>query len=140
VPRLSAGLIDQPSAIHRRSIGDPAPHPGQAVRQAQIETVLAAWRVWHGSFSAFCTHVRRDHRLEFGTMLITNILFEYGLRVPARRDRRSRDDEALRKSFEIIVHTGEDPSWRTRPSILDQLRGWCAAPAAKKKLSSRTHV
>lgn len=40
----------------------------------------------------------------------------------------------------IIVHTGEDPNWRTRPSILDQLRGWHAAPAAKKKLSSRMHV
>jgi hypothetical protein len=40
----------------------------------------------------------------------------------------------------IIVHTGEDPNWRTRPSILDQLRGWRAAPAAKKKLSSRTHA
>jgi hypothetical protein len=40
----------------------------------------------------------------------------------------------------IIVHTGEDPNWRTRPSILDQLRGWCAVSAAKKKLSSRMHV
>lgn len=40
----------------------------------------------------------------------------------------------------IIVHTGEDPNWRTRPSILDQLRGWRAAPATKKKLSSRMHV
>jgi DDE family transposase len=40
----------------------------------------------------------------------------------------------------IIVHASEDPNWRTRPSILDQLRGWCAVPAAKKKLSSRMHV
>ena len=40
----------------------------------------------------------------------------------------------------IIVHTGEDPNWRTRPSILDQLRGWRAAPAAKKKLSSKMHA
>lgn len=71
-------------------------------RQAQIETVLAAWRAWHGSFSAFCAHVRRDHRLEIGTTLIANILFEYGVRVPARRNGRSRDDEALRNSFEIF--------------------------------------
>ena len=41
---------------------------------------------------------------------------------------------------ELIVHTGEDPNWRTRPSILDQLRGWHAAPAAKQKLSSRMHA
>ena len=64
--------------------------------------MLAAWRAWHGSFGAFCAHVRRDHRLELGTTLIASILFEYGLRVPARRDGRSRDDEALRNSFEIF--------------------------------------
>ena len=46
--------------------------------------------------------MRRDHRLELGTTLIANILFEYGLRIPARRDGRSRDDEALRKSFETF--------------------------------------
>lgn len=82
------------------------PDPGHTARadsrQAQIETVLAAWRMWRGSFSAFCAHLRRDHRLELGTTLIASILFEYGLRVPARRDGRSRDDEALRKSFEIF--------------------------------------
>jgi hypothetical protein len=75
---------------------------GPDTRQAQIETVLAAWRAWHGSFGAFCAYVRRDHRLELGTTLIANILFEYGLRVPARRNGRSRDDEALRKSFETF--------------------------------------
>jgi hypothetical protein len=83
-------------------ICEPRPTAGQDARHAQIETVLAAWRVWRGSFTAFCAHVRRDHRLELGTTLIASILFEYGVRVPARRDGRSRDDEALRKSFEIF--------------------------------------
>ena len=41
---------------------------------------------------------------------------------------------------EVIVHMGEDPNWRRRPSILDQLRGWRAVPTAKRKLSSRTHA
>lgn len=40
----------------------------------------------------------------------------------------------------IIVHTGEDPNWRSKPSILDQLRGWPAKATTKKRLSSRTHV
>lgn len=44
------------------------------------------------------------------------------------------------KIADIIVHTGEDPNWRARPSILDQLRGWSAAPATKKKLSSRARA
>jgi hypothetical protein len=83
-------------------VPDPEREAKRDARQAQIETVLTAWRAWHGSFGAFCTHIRRDHRLEFGTTLIASILFEYGLRVPARRDGRSRDDEALRKSFEIF--------------------------------------
>jgi hypothetical protein len=83
-------------------VPDPEREAPRDARQAQIETVLTAWRAWHGSFGAFCAHVRSDHRLELGTTLIANILFEYGLRVPARRDGRSRDDEALRNAFEIF--------------------------------------
>ena len=41
---------------------------------------------------------------------------------------------------EIIVHMGEDPNWRRRPSVLDQLRGWRAAPTTKRKLSSKMHA
>jgi len=83
-------------------VADPVHTAKRDARQAQIETVLAAWRTWNGSFRGFCEHVRRDHRLELGTTLIASILFEYGVRVPARRDGRSRDDEALRNSFELF--------------------------------------
>lgn len=72
------------------------------VKQAQIETVLAAWRAWRGTFGAFCAHLRRDHRLELGRSLIASILFEYGVRTPARRGGRSRDEHALRGSFETF--------------------------------------
>ena len=71
-------------------------------KHAQIETVLAAWHVWQGSFRAFGEHVRRDHRLELGNTLIAGILFEHGARTPARRGGRSRDEEALRGSFETF--------------------------------------
>jgi len=71
-------------------------------KQAQIETVLAAWRVWRGTFGAFCAHLRRDHRLELGSSLIASILFEHGARTPARRGGRSRDEHALRGSFETF--------------------------------------
>ena len=105
-PPIAEPSIASTTAPCDTSTTDGIPDPGHAARsdarQAQIETVLAAWRVWRGSFTAFCTHVRRDHRLELGTTLIANILFEYGLRVPARRDGRSRDDEALRNAFEIF--------------------------------------
>jgi hypothetical protein len=89
-----------PSATE--GVSDPVHTTKHDARQAQIETVLAAWRAWRGPFRGFCEHVRRDHRLELGTTLIASILFEYGQRVPARRSGRSRDEEALRGSFETF--------------------------------------
>lgn len=71
-------------------------------KHAQIETVLVAWRAWKGLFVGFCDHVRRDHRLELGNTMIASILFVHGERTPARRRGRSRDEEALRGSFETF--------------------------------------
>ena len=83
-------------------VTDPRPAAEHDARHAQIETVLAAWRAWCGTFGAFCAHVRRDHRLELGNTLIASILFAHGARKPARRAGRSRDEEALRGSFETF--------------------------------------
>lgn len=87
-----------------------APEPDDGERAApdhdagivQIETVLAAYRAWSGSFGAFCEHVRRDHRVELGNTLIASILFEHGERTPARRAGRSPDEHALRGAFETF--------------------------------------
>ena len=97
-PRPMAGQDASPAGTE---VDEPRPMAGQDARHAQIETVLTAWRLWHGDFGAFCGHVRRDHRLELGNTLIASILFEHGARRPARRG-RSRDDEALRGSFETF--------------------------------------
>jgi hypothetical protein len=55
---------------------------------------------------------------------------------------RDADDATAEwnKLADAIVFIGEDPNWRRRPSILDQLRGWRAAPTAKRKLSSKAHA
>ena len=93
------------SPLDERTIDQAANPPRVAAhdaKHAQIATVLAAWHVWQGSFHAFCKHVRRDHRLELGKTLIASILFEHGARTPARRGGRSRDEEALRGSFETF--------------------------------------
>lgn len=74
---------------------------------AQIETVLCAWRAWSGDFTAFCEHVRRDHRLKYGKTMIASILFAHGERTPARRAGRSRDEEALRGAFETFFAGGQ---------------------------------
>jgi hypothetical protein len=83
-------------------VTDPRPATEHDARHAQIETVLVAWSAWCGTFGAFCAHVRRDHRLELGNTLIASILFAHGARTPARRAGRSRDEEALRGSFETF--------------------------------------
>lgn len=82
--------------------GEHSAPAGHDAKIAQIETVLAAYRAWSGSFGAFCEHVRRDHRVELGNTMIASILFEHGERTPARRAGRSRDEHALRGAFETF--------------------------------------
>ena len=81
---------------------EPATDGENDAKISQIETVLAAYRSWRGSFGAFCEHVRRDHRLELGKTLVASILFAHGARVPKRRGGRSRDEDALRGAFETF--------------------------------------
>lgn len=40
------------------------------------------------------------------------------------------------KIAELLTHSGKDPNWRRRPSVLDQLRGWKRQPLARKKPNS----
>jgi putative transposase len=34
---------------------------------------------------------------------------------------------------ELLMHSGKDPNWRRRPSVLDQLRGWKRQPVGRKQ-------
>jgi hypothetical protein len=36
------------------------------------------------------------------------------------------------KSAALLTHTGKEPNWRRRPSVLDQLRGWKRQPVSHK--------
>jgi len=71
-------------------------------RQAHVQTVLAQWPCWDGDFVSFCDHVREHHRVPLGRSLIASILFAHGERTPKRRAGRSRDEEALRGTFETF--------------------------------------
>ncbi len=75
------------------------PDPATATR---IETILAEWRRWEGSFSAFCDHVSLNLRIAYGRTLIGSILEQHGERVPRRRTGRSPDEKALRKAFQTF--------------------------------------
>jgi len=39
----------------------------------------------------------------------------------------------------LLTHSGKDPNWRRRPSVLDQLRGWKRQPVVRKK-NSQHHL
>ena len=69
---------------------------------AQIETLLNAWKNWHGDFSPFCEHVEKHLRLPFKRTMIAGILEKCGERIPERRSGRSPDEKALRNSFETF--------------------------------------
>lgn len=69
---------------------------------SRIETILAAWERWEGSFCAFCKHVSFDLRIAYGRTLIASILEQHGVRIPRRRGGRSPDEKALRQAFETF--------------------------------------
>jgi hypothetical protein len=83
-------------------VPDPSDDAATDARSAQIQTVLSAFRAWHGTFGAFCEHARDELRIPFGRTLIDRILFEHGERLPQRRRGRSPDERALRRSFETF--------------------------------------
>jgi hypothetical protein len=67
--------------------------------QPQVETLLALWESWQGSFGAFCRHANEDWRLPFRKTLIATILAQHGVRFAKRRSGRSPDEDALRGQF-----------------------------------------
>jgi len=98
---LRAGRGDRSGVRSAASASQPATGPDAKV--VTVETVLHAWREWHGDFTSFCDHVRQQHRLQLGNSMISQILFAHGERTPARRaGRRSSDEDALRGTFETF--------------------------------------
>lgn len=69
---------------------------------AQIETVLAAWKSWDGTFVDFADHVRTNLRVPFGRQLVARVLEQSGVRLVRRRKGRSPDELALRGAFETF--------------------------------------
>lgn len=64
-----------------------------------VQTVLAQWSSWQGTFVGFCEHLRRDHGVPFGRTSIATILAHAGERKPSKRPGRSPNERALRDAF-----------------------------------------
>jgi len=71
-----------------------------SVSALHIETVLAQWSSWRGTFCGFCEHIRTHHGVPFGRTAIASILEHAGKRRPSKRRGRSPDEAALRGAFE----------------------------------------
>jgi hypothetical protein len=112
-----ATLVDVPEGTLKPWLSPPAECTPQAAEQAshdeaarlapdatpsQIETVLAAWKNWHGTFVDFVDHVRHHLRLTMGRQLISYILDTARVRLRKKRPGRSPDELALRGAFETF--------------------------------------
>lgn len=76
--------------------------PEPAATLPQIETVLAAWATWEGTFIDFADYVRNDLRVPMGRQLIAHILEATQVRLRKKRGGRSPDELALRGAFETF--------------------------------------
>ncbi|MBM3273981.1 MAG: hypothetical protein FJZ00_02420, partial [Candidatus Sericytochromatia bacterium] len=71
--------------LRQPELPDPMPSPppavdGPSVRQAHVGTILAEWRQWDGNFTAFCGHLREQHRVPYGQDFVGSVLHATGLR------------------------------------------------------------
>jgi len=68
----------------------------------RIESVLAAYKTWDGSFPSFCHHVQYQLRIPWSPTTLSDILDVHGLRKKKRRRGRRPDEKALRGQFETF--------------------------------------
>ena len=91
----------QPGPAVSTAAGAPPENPAGPM-PAHIETVLAAWKTWDGTFTGFAEHVRQNLRVPFGIQLVARVLQQSGVRLRRRRPGRSPDELALRGAFETF--------------------------------------
>jgi hypothetical protein len=103
---LADWLRVPPIAVEPEPESGPKDKEGWALRApprnlmlARIETILAEWKQWDGTFSAFGHHVRHHLHISWGNTTIGDILHQHGVRTPNRRPGRSPDEKALHKQF-----------------------------------------
>ena len=64
--------------------------------------------------------------------LLARMLSTCAMRIAETMDESSpRADAEWSRLAGVLVHMGEDPNWKRRPSILDEIRGW--KPSVRKK-------
>ncbi len=74
------------SAVHTNqpTIPDPATL-ADLTSNPQLQTILALFPSWHGSFKDFCEYLRTEHQIAHGDTFIANVLVSFGLRKRQRQ-------------------------------------------------------
>ena len=49
----------------------------------------------------------------------------------------ARAKQRWQQIADLLIHSGRDPNWRRRPSVLDQLRGWKRQPVVRPQTRHR---
>ena len=51
--------------------------------------------------------------------------------------KEARAQERGQQIADVLIHSGRDPNWRRRPSVLNQLRGWKRQPVVRPQTNRR---
>jgi hypothetical protein len=108
---LPPGTVDGWLRMPRTIDDDEAPsnhRPLPVDASLRIQTIIAAWRTWCGTFEAFVSHLNEHLRISFGRSFVARVLFTYNERTPARRGGRTPDEQAIRSAFEVYF---PDAQW-----------------------------
>ena len=85
------------------------------------------------AIASTCQDSRTEPPLHHG--LVARMLAPSALQIAAVFELQgAQADAEWERLARVVVHTGKDPNWRSKPSVLDQLRGWKSVPRPKKSL------
>ena len=76
-------------------------------------------------------------------MLLARMLAQLSMRISAAMELKGKEaDRAWEFIASRLVHMGQDPNWRRRPSVLDKMRGWKvqSRPLAKRSTTPVTEA
>jgi hypothetical protein len=96
VAKPAVAAVAAPAADARAGSSSPS------LTTAHIDSVLASYVGWCGSFRGFCEHVQRELCIGWGRDTIAHVLELHGARQAQRRGGRSPDELALRGSFQTF--------------------------------------
>lgn len=114
------------------------PEAVRALLHASMIASILIGTIVHRYNRATCTADAPRAKAPLHHGLVARMVAQAAFRIAETFERDDATAEWDRLA-DLIIHVGKDPNWRSKPSILDQLRGW-PAPTKAKRLSSRARA